>query len=231
MWTETKQNAKASLRSGNGISRMAEHLDEVSDSLVGVEFHLVGHSAGALLLGHLLDKMRQRDMQAQTVTLYAPGGALNFANSVYGRAARAGVFDPANLHVHALTDERERDDRVAAYGKSVLYLISRALEVDHKTPLLGLSCAWRAETAADGTWAIPPHRKSNPDVARWVKGLGASATLHQVDSVKGPLASADGTRPATHIAFDEDVALAEITLKRVLGRDVLGQAVLDLRGV
>ena len=43
------------------------------------------------------------------------------------------------LHLDVLSDKEERDDNVASiYRKSLLYLVSNALETDLRTPILGL---------------------------------------------------------------------------------------------
>src|SRR5690606_40060886 len=65
-----------------------------------------------------------------------------FARRHYGRAFERGILDPATVVLELLSDQREKDDTVGPYGKSLLYLVSRALEEVHKMPLLGLAVAW-----------------------------------------------------------------------------------------
>lgn len=109
-----------------------------------MELHLASHSAGTILLGHMLDDI---DPEAPTgsATLFAP--ACPWASPPATMAARwiAGAA-PGGLHFHALSDENERGDKVGPYGKSLLHLVSRALEAPRKQPPLGSPGVWKRAT-------------------------------------------------------------------------------------
>lgn len=142
VWSQMKQNAAAAANGAGGTRLVFETLRELKDILDeegrSLEVHVVGHSAGAILLGHMLDDF-DPSMQIRTTTLLAPACTLNFAMRHYARALERDVIPNGGLHVHALSDQNERDDTVGPYGKSILYLVSRALETPRKQPLLGLA--------------------------------------------------------------------------------------------
>ena len=120
---------------------------------------------------------------------------------------------------------------MSIYGKSLLYLVSRALETVHKMPLLGMENAWRSKLPRDELW----HAGTIESVERWQ----AFAAQHRlVPHVHGPKPGAgDDTRsprdggdePVTHVwdgqsriplahgSFDNDIAVVTKTLHRIRG--------------
>lgn len=142
VWTQMKQNAGAAANGKGGTRLLFESLQDLRAILdeegIEMEVHLVGHSAGAILLGHMLDDY-SKDLPVNSATLLAPACTMAFANRHYGGAFRREALPKGGLRLHVLSDENERDDTVGPYGKSLLYLVSRALETPRKQPLLGLA--------------------------------------------------------------------------------------------
>ena len=142
VWSQMKQNAAAAANGNGGTHLLFKTLRELEQELAAVnlpmELHVVGHSAGAILLGHMLDDFDKK-MTIKTGTLLAPACTMGFAMRYYALAFERKVLPKGGLHVHALSDANERDDMVGPYGKSLLYLVSRALETPRKQPLLGLA--------------------------------------------------------------------------------------------
>lgn len=159
VWGQIKQNAAAAANQDGGTRALFETLRELHSALAGegltLEPHVVGHSAGAILLGHMLDDF-DPDAPVGSATLLAPACTMQFAARYYGRALERGVVPEGGLHIHALSDENERRDTVGPYGKSLLYLISRALETPRKQPLLGLA---RCMDAGNAKLAAIAHGK------------------------------------------------------------------------
>ena len=79
------------------------------------------------------------------------------------------VIDPRRVAIDVLSNANELDDTVGPYGKSLLYLVSRALEPAHKTPILGMEAAWNPRLDKEGIFRAPAPGKPNPDVAFWRK--------------------------------------------------------------
>jgi hypothetical protein len=223
VWTQMKQNAAAAITPGGGLRQLAAHLEALRADLgKDLEIHLLGHSAGAILLGHLSNRLVARKVDIASLGLYAPACSMAFAADFLGKALNARRLDRQRVYVELLSDARERDDTVGPYGKSLLYLVSRALEEVHKTPLLGLAAAWNPDDPGDIV-----NRQRLGDVAAWRKVWG-NAPLPKphddtrVDDGQGPI-------PIAHGSFDNDVNVVSRSIKLMRGAK-LAFAVENLRG-
>ncbi len=107
------------------------------------DLHLVGHSAGALLLCHLIERAAREWGDAfavRTLVLLAPACSCElFQRTVIPHAGRIDT-----VRIVALEDELERRDPLLkwlplAYPHSLLYLVSGLLEAAPDTALLGLA--------------------------------------------------------------------------------------------
>ena len=167
VWTQMKQNAGAAAKAGGGLRLLAGHLAALRGEFRNLEIHLLGHSAGSILLGHLSDRLVAQKINMASLGLYAPACTMDFATDFLGRALKAKRISKRRVSFDVLSDRRERDDSVGPYGKSLLYLVSRALEEVHKTPLLGLAATWDANDPKDIV-----NRKRHREVAAWLKLWG-----------------------------------------------------------
>lgn len=128
------------------VDRLAAYADSLPDG-ERLELHLVGHSAGSIFLSGLVGRLAAAGLQVESLTLLAAAirlddfGARVLPHLESGFVRRFAAF--------GLSDRRELDDvcgagPVAIYQKSLLYLISRALErgtsgkVVAEVPLLGM---------------------------------------------------------------------------------------------
>jgi hypothetical protein len=228
LWAEMKENAGLATEEGRGIAVLGAHLGALSSALGGdLSIHVVAHSAGAYVAGRLLGGLALHGLAAADCTLYAPACDLAFAQSHFAAAVDGGTLARERLFVHVLSDARERDDAVGPYRKSLLYLVSRALERQHKTPLMGLAGAFDPARADRRWW----HDTWLDDVDLWQRWFwadgapdggfaesgvpppgGGLAVLDERSVSAGPRAI-----PATHGSFDNDVAAVALTLRRMLG--------------
>ena len=248
LWGEMKENAEKAAGPGyaSALVLLAENLSELQDDFPELDIHLVGHSAGAFAAGHLLKLLTGRPSGAlvRTLTLWAPACSLAFACETFLPALEDDVLDC--LHVDVLTDKLEREDDVAGvYHKSLLSLISRALDDRHKEPILGLQHVWTdLEHARRGEgddrhdrWAADPRRRGQTyDPSIELKLPSEFDSFAEVwndlnDRVtwqahKGPAVleeSIDGqpvqTAPRTHGSFDNDVRIFNHLLQRLTGEE------------
>lgn len=226
IWSEMKGNAELAFEPGRGGDLLVTALKQLAATWgKPLEIHLVGHSAGAIFLGHLLSSLARRDALGlvRSVELYAPACSVQFANRHY--AGHAGVLE--RLHVKLLSERLEREDSVAGiYRKSLLWLVSNALESDRRTPLLGLAAAWNADYHAwEGS-------SSTAEVLRqWRRAVDASGLaqrLSLLDTDEVPSAPGQRIR-ANHGSFDNDVAVVTQSLERICGAP-LAAPPSDLRG-
>lgn len=239
-WRQMKQNALAASIPGytpRGLLEITDNLEKLVGAMgtANVELHLIGHSAGSLMNGHLIQLLWNRGLPIATSTLLAPACTLDFANQTYRQVIEKGGLKRDDFHLHIMSDNREQSDNVAGvYRKSLLYLVSRAYEELHKMPLLGMA------KSLDGIY----QDFSNPKLSEWsvaaqnmtvewnnfywdkkipsgFASTGKSlthpraATLHIYNDAQmtyGPGVSRD----TSHGGFDNDLKAMTLTLKTIL---------------
>lgn len=231
MWAEMKENAKAAsaplpptfqwpqngakgdkLSTVPGASLFARRLGQYAAELQGgnLEVHLVGHSAGSIFTAHLLSRLAAEGLEVASMSWLAPAirvddfERLALPHLKSGRVKRFTSF--------ALSDPQELNDVVGTgqfsiYQKSLLYLVSRALE--HGTagrpggevPILGM------ERFADSVC-------EDSTVAAVLKSFTADLVFSPNET--SPLSRCGAT---SHGGFDEDVATMTSVMGRILGRN------------
>ncbi len=166
MWSEMKENVCRSVSSSRGINLMAEEINNLNQLSNGkLEIHLIGHSAGSFVCGRLLKELHKNNLSVNTCTLYAPACDIQFALDHFKEAVDNSQLARKDFRVHVLSDEVERDDSVGPYRKSLLYLVCRALEKWHKTPILGLANAFDKKHVNEQLW----HTDAVQQVKIWQK--------------------------------------------------------------
>jgi pimeloyl-ACP methyl ester carboxylesterase len=225
IWGEMKENAARGADPGHAIDLVAEALAMLASKL-DVEVHLVGHSAGSFVHGHLLDALAKRKLPTHSLTLYAPACSLDFAAEHFMPAVQKKRLAKDAFWLHVLSDKRERDDTVGPYGKSLLYLVSRGFESTRKTPLAGLEHCLdpRADNPDDDVWTPSEYSQ----VLAWRDFITklpaqadgrAAAEITTANAVPVKL-NADGsttTIESSHGSFDNDLECVTRTINRVLG--------------
>jgi len=225
IWSEMKQNAQAAANTGAGLSLLAKHLRRLSREIAKLEIHLVGHSAGSILLGYLLDVMHRRSLSASSLSLFAPACTVAFANQYIAGAADRGTLNAADIHLDILDDVMEREDTVGPYGKSLLYLVSRALESVHKTPLLGMAMAWSPSPPED-QWCP----ESKPGLDQWRNFAQAAVAPRLYTRADSKVPTGHGFIDLTHGSFDNDARVVESLIKRIRGDNKCPTVIENLNG-
>jgi papain like protease len=145
VWPPANASAQATMAAMPGASltvlRLAEYVRQHPD---GVKVHLVGHSAGAIFHAALLQRLVEAAIPVASMSLLAPAIRVDeFARDVLPHLGPGGPV--GRFAIFNLSDQRELDDVCAAsgvdvYRKSLLYLVSRALERRGRgeMPLLGM---------------------------------------------------------------------------------------------
>lgn len=225
IWSEMRENAEGGATADHALDLAARMLRELRDTLVKsgktLEIHLIGHSAGSILLGHLLGRLGGANLvPAASCELYAAACSSGFAVQHYGAADQAGVLSLKTLRLHVLTDTNERADGLPSadrdiYGKSLLYLVSRALDDIRKQPLLGMERALvKPDPAwADDQWVGTP----NADMAAWLKLWPGGALLNRVTAPKVRTTKCGDQIDASHGSFDNNIDVLTGTLERIRG--------------
>jgi hypothetical protein len=225
IWSEMRENAEGGAVADHVLDLAARMLRELRNALAKsgktLEVHLIGHSAGSILLGHLLGRFGGADVfKVASCELYAAACSSGFAVSRYGDADKAGVLALKDLRLNVLTDANERADGLPSaeqdvYGKSLLYLVSRALDDIRKQPLLGMERALMKPDPSwvDDQWAGPP----NADVAAWLKLWPGGALLNKVTTPNVRTTKTGDQIAASHGSFDNNVDVMTATLARIRG--------------
>jgi len=220
LWSEMRQNARRGTLTGRGSHLLAEALVGLQGQLGNrpMRLHLVGHSAGSIVLGHLIERLALAQAKVTSCSLYAPACTVGFAIDKYLKLG-ASVITPQQMHLHCLTDRQEKDDDMARlgpvtlYGKSLLYLVSRALEDLRKMPLLGMERAHDPGFFNSDQWA--PSQLAT--LRQWHAAFPADHR-HVVPTPYIRVNKQGKTEQATHGSFDNNIDVIDATLRRITGR-------------
>ncbi|MBI1952064.1 MAG: C1 family peptidase [Acidobacteria bacterium] len=207
IWRQIKDNARrasAELEGGARFvaSRLAAHASEHDD----LELHLIGHSAGSIFYAYLIPVLVEMKVPIKTLTLYAAACTTELFKSnilphVGGAIRQLAVFN--------LNDETERADSVGpAYNKSLLYLVSEALEEANHDALLGMEKFLTAD-------------------AKIKKALGKPAVVQGptvIYTAGVPQGIKLASRSTSHGGFDNDEATLDSTLRIITGSNTLARS-------
>lgn len=231
VWSQMKQNAEAARTQPKPtLGLTVEYLVRLTADLGaadGLRVHLVGHSAGSILLGHLLDVLLSRNVPVASCTLLAPACTVRFARAHYGPAIAAGILHADDVAIRILSDDRERADSVGPYGKSLLYLVSRALEEHHKMPILGMQNVWLPMLGAEHPFGNDALRD---EVQRWQDTWKGPYPIVLSNPTVDVVTGGREQIPSAHGCFDNDVDTITATLGTILGAAPPAALELDLRG-
>jgi len=206
IWNEMKRNAHRNVAGATHTGGPGWHATNIlveaarARNKHPVKVHFVGHSAGAILLGEIFRKAAAAQSALPsllgTVSLFAPACTTAFYHQALLPAAK--TMQPNAFAIYNLSDEAERSDTVAElYGKSLLYLVSNALEESQPEPIVGMD--------------------------RFRGHLGIGQPEHPTYFLaKGPDAQALPIVGAatSHGSFDNDPGTMNHVLSRIVGKDV-----------
>lgn len=212
-WSEIKENGIRATQRKDGGARAL--LDVFHAAHPESELHLVGHSAGSILLAALAQYIGTETSRTapvrgkglgrslDSIHLWAPAATMELFRQTFLPLARRGRID--RMTVFALRDQFERDDSAGPYGKSILYLVSNALEERRRIPLL----------RPDGQAILGLEKFLDDD-----PGVAELREKNTLDVVVGPTpAGTPGNRASharTHVAFDTDSVTHMATIARIL---------------
>jgi len=160
IWSELKENAiNANKRKILGFrSRTKKPISGVIYTLTNslerlqredrfeIEINVIAHLAGSqLVVTSWLKELAKRKIKLNSMHLLSPTVSIQDSNTYLKYSIEKGVLDINDIYIYMLSRNVELSDSVGVYGKSILYLISRALDHLHKTPLLGLQDSWIIE--------------------------------------------------------------------------------------
>jgi hypothetical protein len=217
MWSEMKENVARSTEAGRGLNTLAAQilgLSKAADAAgARLDVHFIGHSAGAFVAGRMLAELGKKKLQAGSCTLFAPACDVDFALRYYAKPIDGGVLPASELHIHALSDRLECDDSVGPYRKSLLYLICRALERDHRTPVLGMERVYDpAGEPLDELWS--PGKVA--DVKKWQQFVANHTAIGPTILTTTQVDTGANRIPSTHGCFDNSRNHITDAIERIL---------------
>lgn len=165
IWSEMKQNADAisnTAESGGMKLYKACQQSPYFADLTKVRLHLVGHSAGAILHSHVVDRLGGRGWNFESVNFMAPAVRIDLFKKTVVPAITSGKVKRFN-QFHLSDDMEQKDPTckpILGYSRSLLYLVSQSLEQGQKTPILGMEKYFNDAIASKNlpnvsTWAAP----------------------------------------------------------------------------
>lgn len=227
LWDEMKENAWRATANKDGGARFVLHqLAELMDRFPGeVEVHVAGHSAGGIFNAPLvqyftsdsqIDTMEDAVGLGRTIsscTLWAPGNRLSQFNETYLPAIQARRIERFSLFT--LTDEVEQDDNCAnIYHKSLLYLVSNALEEIKQASQTGEKLFIGNGHIGEPLLGLAKFVSKDPELKKLFKKPYAE-WVQTPNKRRTPYAST----AAHHGDFDDDRPTLMSTLARILPSD------------
>jgi hypothetical protein len=153
-WRNMKQDARVAFGGESdydgGFRGLRPLLSGLSKAEKKPKLHLVGHSAGAIVLGYFLSALNRfhaDKLELASIHLMAPACTVDFFKQHYEPYLRdkGALKVQDKVYLYNLTDTQELDDTVSAgiplmpsYSRSLLYLVSRAFEDKPGTAVAGM---------------------------------------------------------------------------------------------
>ncbi|MFE6139466.1 hypothetical protein [Bacillus sp. NPDC057893] len=141
IWDEMKEHAEKVFNDSGAGWSFFESLKKISFAF---ELHLIGHSAGAIVLATLLKQIFEKkvdmsNISKSTCSLYAPACTIDLFEETYVKAFDHNIFN--NFFLYTLSNELElkdtcEKDGITVYHHSLLYLVSRFFEAKYQRNLL-----------------------------------------------------------------------------------------------
>jgi hypothetical protein len=208
VWAEMQENAVLASARNGGLLVVLNEIKRLVARHPDLRVHLVGHSAGSIILGALAgaNQATGTPQRFETCTMWAPACTIDFYREHYVPAIRGGSI--RRFALFTLSDRAEQDDHCAnIYHKSLLYLVSNAFEKELRKP-------WFGRGAGEPLLGME----------RFVRELPARE--RPTDWVLAPNAVPEGrvgaSRSTSHGGFDDDAATLKATLARIVGATASG---------
>jgi hypothetical protein len=209
IWLAMKRSAELAADDAGGATYVARKLQKFCARHPGeVELHAVGHSAGSIFHAHFVPRALELGVPAfATLQLLAP--AIRVDEFTHRLGGLIGA-DVRHLTMYTMRRDWEEDDNVAGlYRKSLLYLISHALEPEARASILGLEASVRSDDALRALFGL-----------RGAASARAEVVWSVTEDATGPSASTS----RSHGGFDNDRPTMNSVARRILGG---GHAIVD----
>ena len=225
LWDEMKENALAASLRGGGARLALDYLANLLKEDPSIEVHIVGHSAGSIFHAPLVQLLTTKgrifsgDLRGSTgynvkissCTLWAPACTIDLFKQAYLPAIDSGMIERFALFV--LSEKAEQDDNCAGiYHKSLLYLVSNALEKESRIPGFGDNFPLR-----DGFPMLGMQKfiEKDAQLKELFRKRKAQLIIAPNNEGEGLLISSGSHH---HGDFDDDQKTVQATLAHILGK-------------
>ncbi|MEQ1502775.1 MAG: neutral/alkaline non-lysosomal ceramidase N-terminal domain-containing protein [Myxococcota bacterium] len=211
IWAQMKNDTAEACAPGAPMDRLLDEIAEWWKADESRRVVLVGHSAGAVFVCHVLQAAARKPLPAglafEVVWLAAAATFELFADTL----RMPGVVDRVRrMRTFGLSDALERGYfEVPLYPASLLYLVSGLFEAQTDMPLVGMERYWDREQYPDLGW---PHLDQVRD---WAADTGTQAFWSRGPGLDGAAGTLSGA--TRHGWFGEDPETLETI--RFLARD------------
>lgn len=218
LWDEMKENARLSVVAGRAMDIVSKEAARAFGEVDAAnrnnwELHIVGHSAGSIFTAHAIDSLLSIGVPIKSVQFMAPAISVKlFKEKLYQHIKENRCPVPTN---YILSDVGERDDKVSAYGKSLLYLVSNSFERKRNTAILGMERFINAKNNKLDKEVI------DKDVSKMVNSVTDAGWPNLVIAGAAPAGQTTGpaiSRSSSHGGFDNDPYTLNSVLYRILGK-------------
>jgi len=219
LWDEMKENALAASLRGGGARLALDHLVKLLKEDPSIEVHIVGHSAGSIFHAPLVQLLTKKgrissgdlrgsigyNTKISSCTLWAPACSIDLFKQAYLPGIDSGMIERFALFV--LSEKAEQDDDCAGiYHKSLLYLVSNALEQVSRIP------GFREGVPLLGLQNFIEQDRQLKELFRKRK---AQLVIAPNNESEGLLISSEARH---HGDFDDDRQTVQATMAHILGR-------------
>jgi len=193
IWGEMKQNADgiSRYRESGGLVLYESGMKSPWFTKAPVRLHLIGHSAGAIVQCHVVDRLAQLGWKFDSVNFMAAAATVDlFERTLLPRLKDKTVREFRSFFLADAAEEQDSTCRpILGYSRSLLYLVSESFEGGRRAPILGMEKYFGAEVVSLGL----------PNVKAWTAPGAATAST-------------------THGGFDDDRLTMESIIKLIKGR-------------
>ncbi|HKQ50382.1 MAG TPA: C1 family peptidase [Phycisphaerae bacterium] len=204
LWDQMKQNARDATETSQGGARLVAQLIGRLAKKIPLRLHLVGHSAGSILLAPLAQNLAAQGLVIKNCILWAPAITLEYFKKTYGKMLETNKIKA--LTVFNLSDCAEQNDNCAGvYHKSLLYLVSNAFEDRARIPF---------DSKSEGIPLLGMQKfvDKDADFQKLISSRKAELVLAPNNQSSG---SPQASSAAHHGDFDDDEATLRGTLARI----------------
>ena len=206
VWQAIKSSAyTASIDPAGGARYVIDKLQQfLQEHGADVELHAAGHSAGSIFHSYFVPTIIEQGVGAfRTLSFLAPAITVADFRARLARFVGNGI---ESLPLFTMRKELERKDPVASpwYNRSILYMVSHAMETERFTPVLGLEESLRADEEMKQIFGL--HGQSAPH----------AEVIWTTTAQEG---GRSASHAASHVHFNCDPPTMNSVLRRVLGAD------------